>query len=54
MAMNHRGRLNMLINLLDYPLNDLIMKIMGRSDMNADIKGGSDDVVSHIGCSNDI
>jgi len=42
----------MLINVLDYPLKDLLMKIMGRSDMNGDIMGGSDDVVSHIGCSN--
>jgi len=54
MAMNHRGRLNMLVNLLEYPLKDLLLKIMGRSDMNSSILGGSDDVISHLGCSNDL
>ena len=30
LAMPHRGRLNVLVNLLQYPLEELIKKIQGR------------------------
>jgi probable 2-oxoglutarate dehydrogenase E1 component DHKTD1 len=33
MGMPHRGRLNVLCNLLEYPYGDLVRKIQGLNDM---------------------
>ena len=48
----HRGRLNVLVGLLDYPVRDMIYKITGKNDMPEEIYTLVDDVVSHIACSN--
>ena len=50
-GMPHRGRLNVLCNLLDYPLVDLLRKISGHSDFPAELHNYIDDVVSHIAVS---
>lgn len=52
LGMPHRGRLNVLINLLDYPARDLFSKIMGKCDIPEEYYNRTDDVVSHIACSN--
>lgn len=52
LAMPHRGRLNVLVNLLEYPLSELIAKIQGRSDTPDSLYNCTDDVVSHVSCSN--
>jgi len=48
----HRGRLNVLVGLLDYPVRDMLYKITGKNDMPEEIYTLVDDVVSHIACSN--
>jgi probable 2-oxoglutarate dehydrogenase E1 component DHKTD1 len=50
-GMPHRGRLNVLCNLLDYPPEDLMRKIKGYNDMPSTFYTGIDDVVSHIAVS---
>lgn len=50
-AMPHRGRLNILPLILDYPVRNLLSKIMGKRDMPKEIEG-IDDVVSHVAVSN--
>eukprot|EP00744_Colponema_vietnamica_P000754 GILI01001312.1.p1 GENE.GILI01001312.1~~GILI01001312.1.p1 ORF type:complete len:813 (+),score=284.09 GILI01001312.1:272-2440(+) len=50
--MPHRGRLNLLVGLLEYPARQLFYKIKGNSDIPATLPG-LDDVVSHIACSVD-
>lgn len=52
LGMPHRGRLNVLVNLLDYPSKDLFAKIMGKCDIPEEFYNRTDDVVSHIACSN--
>lgn len=49
--MPHRGRLNVLCNLLDYPVVDLLRKISGHSDFPEELVNYIDDVVSHIAVS---
>ena len=48
MGIPHRGRLNVLVNLLDYPTTDLLRKISGKTDTPSDLIGAIDDVTSHI------
>ena len=50
-SMPHRGRLNVLPLILDYPAANLLSKIQGKRDMPAEIDG-IDDVVSHVSVSN--
>jgi probable 2-oxoglutarate dehydrogenase E1 component DHKTD1 len=52
LAMPHRGRLNVLPLLLDYPVSHLLSKIQGKRDMPKEIEG-IDDVVSHVAVTND-
>eukprot|EP00742_Colponemidia_sp_Colp-10_P003126 GILJ01003330.1.p1 GENE.GILJ01003330.1~~GILJ01003330.1.p1 ORF type:complete len:942 (+),score=147.78 GILJ01003330.1:40-2865(+) len=52
LGMPHRGRLNLLVGLLDYPARNLFRKIKGFSDIPSDVPGLCD-VVSHIACSTD-
>ena len=49
--MPHRGRLNVLCNLLDYPYGELVRKIQGLNDMPDEYYQGIDDVISHISVS---
>lgn len=46
--MPHRGRLNVLTNLLDYPPEHIIRKIKGYNDMPKEFTSAIDDVISHI------
>lgn len=46
--MPHRGRLNTLVNILDYPASLLFRKISGKADTPLDIHTCIDDVVSHV------
>jgi probable 2-oxoglutarate dehydrogenase E1 component DHKTD1 len=48
MGIPHRGRLNVLVNLLDYPTVDLFRKVSGKTDTPADLISALDDVTSHI------
>jgi probable 2-oxoglutarate dehydrogenase E1 component DHKTD1 len=50
--MAHRGRLNILVGLLDYPARALFSKVRGKSDVPEGMDA-LDDVVSHIGQSVD-
>lgn len=49
--MPHRGRFNVLVELLDYPAKDLFYKISGKSDFPEELYTGIDDVASHIAVS---
>jgi probable 2-oxoglutarate dehydrogenase E1 component DHKTD1 len=51
LSMPHRGRLNILPMILDYPVSYLLTKIQGKRDIPAQIEG-IDDVVSHVAVSN--
>ncbi|EGR31606.1 oxoglutarate dehydrogenase, putative [Ichthyophthirius multifiliis] len=51
LGMPHRGRLNVLCNLLDYPVADLFRKITGQADLPSELYNYVDDVVSHIATS---
>lgn len=46
--MPHRGRLNTLVNVLDYPASLLFRKIGGKTDTPVELHTVCDDVVSHI------
>ncbi len=52
LGMPHRGRLNTLINIMDYPSRDLFYKMQGKCDIPSEFYNRVDDVVSHIACSN--
>lgn len=52
LGMPHRGRLNTLVNIMDYPTRDLFHKMQGKCDIPKDFYNRVDDVVSHIACSN--
>lgn len=45
--MPHRGRLNTLINILEYPASQLFRKINGKTNTPLDMHTIIDDVVSH-------
>ena len=49
--MQHRGRLNILPFLLDYPFSNLFHKMSGKSDIPNNIQA-IDDVISHVSTSN--
>ena len=49
-AMPHRGRLNLLTGLLEFPPTALFHKIKGGSEL-PDEYGGEGDVISHLGIS---
>lgn len=51
LSMPHRGRLNVLPLILDYPVENLLAKIQGKRDLPKEIEG-IDDVVSHVAVSN--
>jgi 2-oxoglutarate dehydrogenase complex dehydrogenase (E1) component-like enzyme len=46
--MPHRGRLNLLTNVLDYGFRYLCRKIAGKTDTPIDLRNIIDDVTSHI------
>jgi probable 2-oxoglutarate dehydrogenase E1 component DHKTD1 len=46
--MPHRGRLNLLVNILDYEFRYLCRKISGKTDTPHDLRNIIDDVTSHI------
>lgn len=48
LGMPHRGRLNLLTDLLQYPARALFHKIKGNSEVPEDL-GASGDVISHLG-----
>lgn len=48
LGMPHRGRLNLLTDLLQYPSDALFSKIKGNSEIPEGIPG-TGDVLSHIG-----
>jgi len=52
MGISHRGRMNLLVNILDYPVKDLFYKIAGGGDIPSEIYNFSDDVPHHISTSN--
>jgi len=52
LGMPHRGRLNTLVNIMDYPSRDLFYKMQGKCDIPEEYHNKVDDVVSHIACSN--
>lgn len=45
--MPHRGRLNTLVNVLEYPASLLFRKISGKTDTPSELFTVLDDVVSH-------
>jgi probable 2-oxoglutarate dehydrogenase E1 component DHKTD1 len=46
--MPHRGRLNTLVNVLEYPASLLFRRISGKLDTPVELFTVIDDVVSHI------
>jgi probable 2-oxoglutarate dehydrogenase E1 component DHKTD1 len=50
-SMPHRGRLDVLTLIMDYPVANLLHKIQGKRDIPKEIEG-IDDVVSHVAVSN--
>ena len=48
LAMPHRGRLNLLTDLLQFPISELFHKIAGGSEIPEEL-GYSGDVISHLG-----
>jgi len=51
LAMPHRGRFNVLVELLDYPAAELFRKIAGKSDLPSEYYTAIDDVTSHVATS---
>ena len=54
MGIAHRGRMNVLVNVLEYPPKDLFHKISGKGDIPSQIYNFQDDVPHHISTSNNI
>lgn len=50
-GMPHRGRLALMVSLLDYPAHKLFWKIQGNSDYPQGLAQGIDDVTSHLATS---
>ena len=48
LGMPHRGRLNTLVNILNYPASHLFRRISGKTDTPESLHTCIDDVVSHI------
>ena len=48
----HRGRMNILVNVMDYPAKDLFYKIAGNGSLPTELYNGIDDVPHHISISN--
>lgn len=48
-GMPHRGKLNTLANVLEYPPSQLFHKISGKTDTPHELHNVIDDVTSHIG-----
>lgn len=46
--MPHRGRLNLLTNILEYPPRYLFRKISGKTDTPKELYTVVDDVTSHV------
>lgn len=46
--MPHRGRFNVLTNILEYPSRYLFRKISGKSDTPEEVYNLVDDVTSHV------
>lgn len=46
--MPHRGRFNVLTNILEYPARYLFRKISGKSDTPSEVYNLVDDVTSHV------
>jgi len=46
--MPHRGRFNVLTNILEYPARYLFRKISGKSDTPEELFNVVDDVTSHV------
>lgn len=51
-TMPHRGRLDVLPIIFDYPVANLLAKIIGKRDIPKEIRG-IDDVISHVSVSNE-
>jgi probable 2-oxoglutarate dehydrogenase E1 component DHKTD1 len=52
MGIAHRGRMNVLANVLEYPPKDIFYKISGKGDIPYEIYNFQDDVPHHISTSN--
>ncbi|EFA78789.1 oxoglutarate dehydrogenase [Heterostelium album PN500] len=52
-GMPHRGRLNLLVQMCNYPAKDLFWKVKGNSELPPGVIGIGD-VLSHIGVSSDV
>jgi len=50
----HRGRMNILVNVLDYPARDLFYKISGKGFIPEELYNFTDDVPHHISTSNEV
>ena len=46
--MPHRGRFNLMVNVLKYDARHLFRKIMGKTDTPLELRSVIDDVTSHI------
>lgn len=46
--MPHRGRLNLLVNVLQYDARNLFRKISGKSDTPVELHQVIDDATSHV------
>jgi 2-oxoglutarate dehydrogenase complex dehydrogenase (E1) component-like enzyme len=52
MSMAHRGRFNILCNLLDFPVHEFFRKVKGYNNLPDEIYNATCDVVHHIANSN--
>lgn len=50
--MPHRGRLETLVVLNDYPFRNLLYKVAGNNDMPIELDNRVDDIPTHIAISN--